>query len=149
MSNDQKITFSKKFLTLHHDLWLEGKKRVNYIWVLEIMIYDIVHKGYTKHNIFSVFGEPLRNLCSKESNFNFWNRLHQKIAFLCRFLTRTVTLQPNHTMLTLRFNAIRKAMTNLGILAPSLGGSEFLIYIVRFFQQERILWGSLDGPPPI
>ena len=125
-------------------MWLKANKRVKYIWVPEIMID--VHKGLTKLNMFSVFGESLKSLCSKQSKLNFWNQLHQKITFLCRFLTQTATWQPNHTILTKSVSG--KDMTNTFFLAQSLGESEYFFYLQwEFFQQERVLFGWLAGPP--
>ena len=88
----------------------------------EIMIDDWVNKGHTNLNMFSVVGEQIRSLSSKQSKFKFWNRLHWKTAFLCRFLTQTVTWQPNHTILTSSVKAILKAMIDTVFLGPSLGG---------------------------
>ena len=31
----------------------------------------LVHKGHTELNMFSVFGEPFKSLCSKQSKLNF------------------------------------------------------------------------------
>ena len=90
--------------------------------VPEIMIDDLVHKGHTKLNMFSVFGEHIKSLSSKQSNLNFWNRLNPKIAFLCHFLTQTATWRPNHAIFTSSVNAIWKAMTDTVFSAPSLGG---------------------------
>ena len=45
----------KKKLTLHHDLWLKAKKRVNFIWAPEIIIDVLAHKGQTRLKMFSVF----------------------------------------------------------------------------------------------
>ena len=83
------------------------QKGVKYIWIPEIMLDDLVHKGHAKLNMFSIFAVPFKSLRSKQSEVNFWNRLDPKIAFLCRFLTQTATWQPNLTMLSLSFNAIR------------------------------------------
>ena len=55
---------------------------------------------------------------------------------MCRFLTQTVTRQPNHTMLTLSFNAIWKAMNNTVILAPSSGGQSFGFTVEGFFNKR-------------
>ena len=51
------INFSK-----YHDLWLEAKKRVKYIWVPEIMIYVLLQ---------NFFGEQIKSLCGKQSKLNF------------------------------------------------------------------------------
>ena len=45
----------------------------------------------TKLNMYSVFGEQMKSLSSKQSKLNFWNRLHPTFAFLCRLLTQTAT----------------------------------------------------------
>ena len=93
-----------------------------------------------------VVGEQIRSLSSIQSKLNFWNQLHPKIAFLCRFLTQTATWRPNHTILTSSVKAILKAMIDTVFLGPSLGGSEFVNNYGRFFQRERVLWGWLAGP---
>ena len=49
------------------------------------MIDDCVNKGHTKLNMFSVVGEQIRSLSSKQSKLNFWNQLHPKIAFYAIF----------------------------------------------------------------
>ena len=113
------------------------------------MIYDLVHKGHTKLHMFSVFGEPIMSLCSKQSKLNFWNRLHPKIAFVCRFLTQKVTWKQNHTIMTQSENAIRKSMTNTVIWHQVRGGVSVLCYSGRFFQHKRVLWGWLAGPPHV
>ena len=60
-------------------------KKVEYTWIPEIRIDDQVNKGPTNLSMFSVYGEQIRSLSSKQSKLNFWNQLHPKIAFLCRF----------------------------------------------------------------
>ena len=77
-------------------------------------------------NKFSVFGEHIKNLSSKQSKLNFWNRLHHKIAFLWRFWTQTVTSWQRVTILTSSVKEILKAMTNTDFLGPSLGLVQFL-----------------------
>ena len=47
------------------------------------MIDDWVNKGPINLNMSSNVGDQIRSLSSKQSKWNFWNRLHQKIAFLC------------------------------------------------------------------
>ena len=98
------------------------KKRVKYTWVPKIMINDWVNKGHTNLNIFSVAGEQIRSLSSKQSKLNFWNQLHPKIALLCCFWTQTATWRPNHTILTSSVIAILKAMIDTVFLGPSFGG---------------------------
>ena len=99
------------------------KKRVEYIWVPEIMIEHRVLKGHNNYNIFSVFGELFKSLSSKQSKLNFWNWLHKTIAFLCHLLTQTVTWRPNCTILTSRVESILKATTNTVFLWQSFGRS--------------------------
>ena len=55
-------------------MWLEAKKRVEYPLVPEIMIDDWVNKGHTNLNMFSVVGEQIKSLSSKQSKLNFWNQ---------------------------------------------------------------------------
>jgi hypothetical protein len=74
------------------------------------MIDDWVNKGHTIVNMFSVVGEQIRSLSSKQSKLNFWNRLHPKIAFLCRFWTQRVKWRLNHTIVTSSVKVILKAM---------------------------------------
>ena len=91
-----------------------------------------VNKGHTNLNMFSVVGEQIRSLRSKQSKFNFWNRLHPKIAFLCRFWTKTATWRQNHTILTSSVKAILKAMINTVFLGPRKGG------VRTFYQQWEV-----------
>ena len=110
------------------------------------MIEGWVNKGHTNLNMFSV-GEQIRSLSSEQSKLNFWNRLHLKIAFLCRFWTQTVTWQPNHTILTSSVKVILKAMIDLFFFWDQVKGeSEFFISSGKLFQQEGVLWGWLAGP---
>ena len=111
------------------------------------MIDDWTHKEHTVLNMFSVSGEQIRSLSSKQSKLNFWNRLHQKIAFLRRLLTQTATWRPNHIIFSSSVKAILKAMTDTDFLGPSLGVVRIFLFTVGgFFQQERVLWGWLPGP---
>ena len=82
--------------------------------------YPLVPERHTNLNMF--FAEQIRSLSSKQSKLNFWNKLHPKIAFSCRFWTQTATWQPNHTILTSSVEAILKAMIDTVFLGPSLGG---------------------------
>ena len=132
-------------LTQHHDLWLKAKKMVEYPLVPEIMIDDWVNKGHTNVNMFSFVGEQIRSISSKQSKLHFWNRLHPKIAFLCRFRTQTVTWRPNHTILTSSVKVILKAMIDTFFLDQVKKRSELLINSENFFQQQRVLWGWLAG----
>ena len=127
-------------------MWLKAKKRVEYNKVPKIMINDWVNKEHTKLNMFSVYGEQIRSLCSKPSKLNFWNQLHPQIVLLCCLSTKTATWPPNHIICTKSVEAILKAMTDTVSLGSSLEGSEFILYSGRFFQQERVLWGWLAGP---
>ena len=52
---------------------LQGKKRVEYISVPEIMIDDLFHKGHTKLNMISFFVDQCESLSSKQSKLKFWN----------------------------------------------------------------------------
>ena len=65
-----------------------------------------VHKGLTKLNMFSVFDEPFKRLCSKQAKLNFWNQLHQKIDYLCPFLKTNshLTTKPYNFDLKCRYN---------------------------------------------
>ena len=82
----------------------------------------------------------------KQSKLNFLNQLHPQIAFICHFLTHTATWRPKHTILTQGVNAIRKNMTNTGILAPSLGGegggSEYFLFTLGGFLNKREYSGA-------
>ena len=100
-------------------MWLEAKKGVEYIKVPEIMIDDWVHKGHTKLKIF--FYKRINSISSKQPKLEFWNRLDQKITFVCHLLTQTAFWGPNHTILTSSVNAVLIVMTNTIFLAPSLG----------------------------
>ena len=55
--------------------------------------------------------EKLVNLSINQSKLTFWNRLHTKIAFVCRLLTQTTLWRPNHPILTSNVKAIVKAIT--------------------------------------
>ena len=103
-----------------------------------------------KFEYVSFVGEQIRSLSRKQSKLNFWNQLHPKIAFLCRFWTQKATWRPNHTILTSSVKAILKAMIDTFFWGPSLGGgSELCIKGGRFFQRERVLCGWLAGPSHI
>ena len=104
------------------------------------MIYDYVNKGHTNLNMFSVCGEQIRSLSSKQSKLNFWNQLHPKIVFVCRFWTKTATWKPNHTILTSSVTATLKAMTDTVILDKALEWQDFFLFT------ERVLWGWLARP---
>ena len=81
-----KVCFIEYFFLLHlpHYLWLGAKKKVGYIWVPDILIDDWVHKGHTKLNMFPVFVEQNKSLCSKQSKFNIWIWPHLKSGiFFC------------------------------------------------------------------
>ena len=111
-----------------HDLWLEAKKKEEYIWVPEILLDDLVHKGHTMFNMLTVFVvEKMKSLCSKQSKFNFWNQVHPKIAFLCLLWTQTATWRPNYTVLTSSVKATLKAMTNTVFWHQVRGGQKKFI----------------------
>ena len=110
------------------------------------MIDDWVIKGHTNVNMFSVVGEQIRSLSSIQSKLNFWNRLHPKIAFLCRFWTQTVKWRSNHTIGTSSVKVTLKAILDTVFWDQFKGGSELFINSGKFFQQERVLWGWLAGP---
>ena len=116
--------------------WLvtRGQKEGIYIWVPEIMINDLVHKGLTKLNIFSVFSEQIKSVFSKQSKLKFWNWPHPKIAFVCRFLTQTANWWPNYTFLTSSVNAIQKSMTDTVFFGTKLRGGQ----IVFFYLQPEV-----------
>ena len=100
------------------------------------MIDDWVNKRHTNLNMFSVVGEQIRSLSSKQSKFNFWNQLQPTIAFLYRFRTQTATCRPSHTILTSNI----KHQTS-----KFRGGQNFLSTVGGFFQQERVLCSWLAG----
>ena len=110
------------------------------------MIDDWVNKEHTNLNMFSVVGEHIRSLSSKQSKFNFWNQLHQKIAFLCRFWTQTTTWRQNHTIWHQVSRQFWKLWLTQFFWDQEKGWSEFFINSWKFFQQERVLWGWLAGP---
>ena len=113
----------------------KANKRVVYNWVTEIMIYDWVHKGYTKLGMVSVFGKWIKSLNNKQTKLNFLNWLHQQQK--CRLLAQTATWRPKRTVLTPNVYAILKASTDINFLGPSLGGcSECLIYVWRFLNKR-------------
>ena len=124
-------------------MWLEAKRMVKNSRVPEIMTDDWLCRGHTKLNMFSVL---IKSLISKQGKLNFWNQLHQKIAFLCRLLTPTATGQPKHTIFTSSVTAILKAITDTVLLGPGLGMTRVFTCIWGFVQQERVLWGWLAGP---
>ena len=117
---------------------LKAKKRVKYPLFPEIMIDDWVNKGHTNLNMFSIVGEQIRSLSSKQSKLNFWNQLHPKIAFVCRFWTQTATWQPNHTILTSSVKAILNAMIDTVFWGPSLGGIRILYLRWEVFLTREI-----------
>ena len=75
----------------------------------------------TKLNLFSVLDEQIKSLKSKQSKFNFWNRLNPKFAFLWHLLTQTATWRPNHLIWTSSVTLILKAMADTVFLGPRLG----------------------------
>ena len=95
------------------------------------------NKGHTNLNSFSVVGEQIRGLSSKQSKLNFWNQLHPKIALLCCFWTQTATWRTNHTILTSSVKAILKAMVDTVFWGPSLGGGQNFVLMVGGFCNER------------
>ena len=107
------------------------------MWVPEIMTVGWVRKGHKKLNMFSVFVEQI-----KQSKMKFWNQLHPKMVFLCQLLMQTATGRQNHKTLRLSGTAILKDMTDTFFLGPS---QNFVIYVGRFFQRKRVLWGWLAG----
>ena len=78
-----KEQWPKKALFKAFDLtsWFvtRGQKRVKYIWYPQIMTVDWVRKGHMNLIMFSVFGEHIKRLISKQSKLNFRNRLHQQL----------------------------------------------------------------------
>ena len=130
-------------------MWLEAKKRVEYIHVPKIMIDDWLNKGNTNLNMFFVVGEQIRSLSSKELKLNFWNQLHPKIAF---YAVSGHKQSPDNQ--TIQFwHQVSKEFWKLWLthffLGPSLGGVRFLKNGGRFFQRERVLCGWLAGPSHI
>ena len=115
----------------------QGQKRVDYIWVPEILMDDWVHKRHTKLNMLPVFIEQIRSLCRKLSKFNFWIRLHSKSALSCRLLTQISTWQQNHIIFTSSVKAILKAMTDTVYFGPSLGVVRILFFMVGGFFNKR------------
>ena len=106
-SNDMRNHFFPFF-----DLSLEAKKRVEFIWVPEIMPDDRARKGQTKLNMFSILDEQIKSISNKQAKLNFCNRPNWKFACLCRSLTQTATWRPNQPILTSSITAILKAMTD-------------------------------------
>ena len=103
-------------LNIRPALWLE----VSPLWKTRVILQYKILPGGSPLNMFSVVGEQIRSLTSKQSKLNFWNQLHPKIAFLCRFWTQTATWQPNHTILTSSVKSILKAMIDTFFWRPSL-----------------------------
>ncbi len=122
-------------------MWLEAKKRVP-----KILIDDWVYKGHTNLNIFSVFGEQVRNLSSKQSKLNFETNYTQKL----HFYAVSGHKQPPDDQTIQFWHQVSKQFWKLWSTRffwdQAYGGSEFFINGGRFFQRERVLWGWLAGP---
>ena len=95
--------------------------------------------------MFSVFCEPIKILCSKQSKFNFWTNYTIKLH--CYAVSWHKPPLDDHIFLTSSDNAIRKAVTNSFFWLQVKGGSELFIYGWRSFQEERVLLGWLAGSP--
>ena len=111
------------------------------------MIDDRDNKGHTNFNMFSVFGEQIRSLSSKQSKLNCWNQLHHKNCICMLFL------DTNSHLTTIPYNFDIKCQSNSesydqhGFFWDQVyGGLEYFINGRRFFQRERVLWGWLAGP---
>ena len=112
-----------------------------YIWYHQFLKSDQVHKGHTKLKMLTVFGEQILGWSSKQTKLNFSNRLHPKNAYLCRFLTKTVTWWQNRKILTLCVIEILNAMNDTVFFGCQLrGGSEFFYLQWGLSLRKSILW---------
>ena len=135
MSYDLRFFFIFYYLTSWFANW--SKKRVKFIWVPEIMINDLVHKGHTKLNMLSVFGEQIKSLCSQQSKLNFWNRLHPTQFMMFLDTNSHLTTKPYHFDIMCQFNS--ESYNRHNLLAKFRGFRVFFIYGGRFLQQERVV----------
>ena len=78
---------------LNHDKWLSLHTNLNFLLLLFLV-------------------KKIKSLSSKQSKLNIWNRLHAKIAFLCRLWTQIGMWRPNYTICTSNVIAILKAGQN-------------------------------------
>ena len=68
-------------MSIRHDLWLEAKKRVKYIWVSEIMIYDLVHKDTQSWICFQFLANHSRVYAVSSQSWTFETDYTQKLNF--------------------------------------------------------------------
>ena len=81
---------------LNHDKWLSLHTNLNFLLLLFLV-------------------KKIKSLSSKQSKLNIWNRLHAKIAFLCRLWTQIGMWRPNYTICTSNVIAILKAGQNFSM----------------------------------
>ena len=106
----------------------------------EIMINDLVNKGHTKLNMFSVLCEQTKSLCSKQSKLNGWNWQHPQIAFLCCYLTQAATWWKKPYNFDIKCPCNLESYEQQIFLAPSLGGGK-IFFIGGFFKKALGLTG--------
>ena len=104
------------------------------------MIDDWVNKGHTNLNMFSVVGEQIRSLSSKQSKLNFWNQLHPKIAFLCPGHKQLPDTKPYNLDIKCKSNS--ESYDRHGFFGTKFRGSQNFVLTVGGFFNEREYFGA-------
>ena len=97
----------------------QGQKEVDIYLSPWNHVDDWVHKGHTKLNMFSVFGEQIKRLSSKPSKLNCETDYTQNCIFM-PFVDTNSHLKTKPHVLRSSLRTILKVMTNTEFLGPSL-----------------------------
>ena len=118
-----------------------AKKRVEYIWVPEILIDDLVHKGHTKLNMFTDFLNKLSAYAVNSQSLIFESNYTHKNTFM-PFVDTNSNLKTKPYSFDIKSQSISESYDQHIFFGTKFrGGQNFFIYPGRFFQQAIVHWG--------